>query len=218
MTHLLAGEVDTNSTFTEQASIELELLTRHTRDNNITQGDNVLHCRALKINNLVSVLLQSLTTSELLHTSDINTVHTSSVIGQQSSKRASYDLGPVHNANGVAEQSVSVRQNSVVDVQVLEDLNVGQRRAGQDALLALGFGVEEADVLVHVEDVAVAETFDILGDIDYLLQVLVLAVVENGVVDNDAVNVGVGVGIDNLFLDVVAANFAEGVLESTVVS
>jgi len=164
----------------------------------------------------MSVLLQSLTTSELLHTGDINTVHTSSVVGQQRSKRTSHDLGSVHNANGVTEQSVSVGQDGVVDVQVLEDLNVGQRCAGQDALLALGFRVQEADVLVHVEDVAVAETLDIFGDIDYLLQVLVLAVVEDGVVDNDAVNVGVGVGIDNLFLDVVAADFAEGILESTV--
>lgn len=116
----------------------------------------------------------------------------------------------------MTEQSVSVGQDGVVDVQILEDLNVGQRCAGQDALLALGFRVKEADVLVHVEDVAVAETLDIFGDIDYLLQVLVLAVVEDGVVDNDAVNVGVGVGIDNLFLDVVAADFAEGILESTV--
>lgn len=65
---------------------------------------------------------------------------------------------------------------------------------GQDALLELGLRVQEADVLVHVEDVAVAEAFDVFVHIDDLLQVLVLAVVEDGVVDYYAVDVGVGVG------------------------
>lgn len=92
------------------------------------------------------------------------------------------------------EQPVPVGKNRVVDVQVLEDLDVGQRRAGQDALLELGLRVQEADVLVHVEDVAVAEAFDVFVHIDDLLQVLVLAVVEDGVVDYYAVDVGVGVG------------------------
>lgn len=92
------------------------------------------------------------------------------------------------------EQPVPVGQNRVVDVEVLKDLDVGQRRAGQDALLALGLGVQEADVLVHVEDVAVAEAFNIFVHVDDLLEVLVLAVVEDRVVDYYAVDVGVGVG------------------------
>lgn len=60
--------------------------------------------------------------------------------------------------------------------------------------MSLGLGVEEPDVLVHVEDVAVAEALDILLDIHDLLQVLVLPVVEDRVVDNDAVDFRIGVG------------------------
>lgn len=54
----------------------------------------------------------------------------------------------------MSEETVSVRQDGVVDVEVLEDLDVGQGGARQDRLLALGLAVQEADVLVHVEDVA----------------------------------------------------------------
>lgn len=115
----------------------------------------------------------------------------------------------------MAEQSVSVGQDGVVDIQVLEDLNVGKGSARQNALLALGFRVQEADVLVHVEDVLVAQTLDILADVHDLLQVLVLAVVEDGVVYDDAVDLGVFVGAEDGFFDVVAADRAEGVLEST---
>jgi hypothetical protein len=115
----------------------------------------------------------------------------------------------------VAEETVAVGQDGVIDVEVLEDLDVGQRSAGQDGLLALGLAVQEADVLVHVKDVPVAQAFDVLGHIDDLLQVLVLAVVEDRIVDDDAVDVVVGVGGQDGFFDVVAGDFAERVLEST---
>lgn len=166
--------------------------------------------------NLVPAVLQTLATSELLHTGNINTVHASTVIGQEGGQWATNDLGTVHHTDGVAEQTVAVGENRVVDVEVLEDLDVGQRGARQDALLALGLGVQEADVLVHVEDVTVAETLNILADIDDLLQVLVLTVVEDGVVDDNAVNVRVGVGRDDGLFDVVAGDFTEGILEAAV--
>ena len=39
----------------------------------------------------------------------------------------------------------------------------------------LGFGVvEEADVLVHVEDVFVRQAFDIFGYVENLLEILIL--------------------------------------------
>lgn len=94
----------------------------------------------------------------------------------------------------MAEESVAVRQDGVVDVQVFEDLDDGEWCAGEHAFLALGLLVQEADVLVHVEDVAVAEALDILVHVDDLLQVLVLAVVEDGVVDDDAIDGVVFVG------------------------
>lgn len=162
------------------------------------------------------MLLQPLATSKFLHASDINTVNASAIIGQQRSQRTTNNLRPVHNANSVTEQTIASGKNSVVDVEVLEDLNGGQRGARQDALLALGLGVQVADVLVHVEDVAVAQTLDILGDINNLLQVLILAVVEDWVVDDDAVDFVVGVGGEDGAFNIVAGNFAEGVLEAAI--
>ena len=114
------------------------------------------------------------------------------------------------------KQPIPIRQDRVVDVQVLEDLDVRQRRARQDALLALRLAVQESDVLVHVEDVAVAEPFDVFVHVHDLLQVLVLAVVEDRVVDDYAVDIWVGVGSENGFFDGVAGDVAEGVAEATV--
>lgn len=161
-------------------------------------------------------VLQTLASSELLHTGNIDTVHASTVIGQQRGQRATNNLRAVHHTDSVTEQPITVGKDGVVDVEVLEDLDVGQRGARQDALLALGFRVQEADVLVHVEDVAVAETLNILANIDDLLQVLVLPVVEDRVVDDNAVDVRVSVGAQNGLFDVVAGDFAEGVLEAAV--
>lgn len=163
----------------------------------------------------MSAVLQTLATSELLHTSNIDTVHTSAVIGQQCGQRAANNLRAVHNTDSVAMQAVAIGQDGVVDVEVLEDLDVGQWGAGQDALLALGFWVQEADVLVHIENVAVTETLDILANIDDLLQVLVLPVVEDRVVDDNSVDVRVIVGGDDSIFDVVAVDFAEGVFEAS---
>ena len=114
------------------------------------------------------------------------------------------------------EQPIPIRQDRVVDIQVLEDLDVRQRRARQDALLALRLAVQESDVLVHVEDVAVAEPFDVFVHVHDLLQVLVLAVVEDRVVDDYAVDVWVDVGGEDGFFDGVAGDVAEGVAEATV--
>lgn len=54
----------------------------------------------------------------------------------------------------MSEQSIPVRQYRIVDVQVLQDLNDRERSAREDRLHELR-GVEEPDVLVHVEDVFV---------------------------------------------------------------
>lgn len=81
--------------------------------------------------------------------------------------------------------------------------------------MALGLTIQEANVLVHVEDVLVAQAFHVLGHVDNLLQVLVLSVVEDWVVNNDAVDGVVSVGGQDGFFDVVAGDFAERILEST---
>ena len=61
-----------------------------------------------------------------------------------------------------------------------------------------------------------AEAFDIFGDVDNLLEVLVLSVVEDWVVDDDAVDVLVAVGGDDGVFDLVAGYGAERIAVSTV--
>ena len=116
----------------------------------------------------------------------------------------------------MTEQAVTIWQYCVVDVHILKNLDDSKRGAGQDALLTLSLRVQKTDVLVHVEDVAVTQSLDILGNIDDLLQVLVLTVVEDWVVDDDAVNGGIGVCAQDGFFNVIAGNFTEGVLEPTI--
>jgi len=214
-THLLTRKVDTDSSLTQQASVKLVLLPRHASNNNITQRRYILDRQSLHINNIMRTLLQSLP-RKLLHPRNIHTINTSPIIRQQRRQRPSHYFRAIHHANRMTKQPVPVGKNRVVDVEVLENLNYGQRRAGQDALLALGLGVQKAHILVHVEDVAVAEAFDVFVHIDDLLQVLVLAVVEDGVVDDDAVDFAVGIGGEDGFFDVVARDFAEGVAEAAV--
>lgn len=62
----------------------------------------------------------------------------------------------------MAEQSVTIWKNRVVDMQILQDLNHCQRRAWQDRLPKLML-VKEAYVLIHVEDVLMRQAFNILG-------------------------------------------------------
>lgn len=160
------------------------------------------------------LLLNPLAARKLLHPGDIHTVHTSPVVRQQRGQRPPDDLGAIDDADRMPEQPVPIRQDRVVDVEVLEDLDVRQRRAGQDALLAFCVGVQEPNILVHVEDVAVAQALDVLLHVHDLLQVLVLPVVEDRVVHDDAVDGGVGVRGQDGFLDAVAGRLAEGVAES----
>jgi hypothetical protein len=214
--YLLAREVDTHGTLTEKAGIELVGVTGNTTDDRVAQRSHILQRLALQVVNLMPALLQTLTASESLDAGDVDTVDAGTVVGQQGGERASDDLGAVDDTDGAAEETVSIRQYRVVDVEVFEDLDNGEGRAGQDTLLALRLGVQEPDVLVHVEDVAMAQALDILGYVDNLLEVLVLAVVEDGVVYDDTVNVRVDVGGEDGFFEVIAVDFTERVTESTV--
>ena len=102
-------------------------------------------------------------------------------------------------------------------MQVLEDLDHGQRRARQDTLRQL-VSVQEADVLIHVEDVLMGQTLDVLFQGDDVLQVLVLAGVVDGVVDDDAVVERVGVCGQDGFFDGVLVDVVEGVGEAVLVA
>jgi hypothetical protein len=61
----------------------------------------------------------------------------------------------------------------------------------------------------------VAQPFDVFGDGDDLLEVLVLAAVPDGVVDYDAIDGGIRVGGEDCFFNVVGVDLAELELEAT---
>lgn len=104
-------------------------------------------------------------------------------------------------------QPVSVWQNRVVNPQILQNLDDSQRRTWQYALLGV-CRVEETDVLVHVEDVAMRQTLDIFVDRNNLLEILVLSVAEDGVVDYYAVDGVVVVCINERVFEGFAVDFA----------
>lgn len=108
----------------------------------------------------------------------------------------------------MSEQSVPVRQDGVVDPQILQNLNDRQRRAGQNTLLQPCL-VEEANVLVHVEDVPVTEPLDILAGVRDLLQILILAVVEDGVIHYDTIHGVVVIGSKDMLFEIFAVGFAQ---------
>lgn len=105
---------------------------------------------------------------EPLCTGHIHTINAGSVISKQSGQGSPNYFTPVHHTYRAAEESVPVRQDGIVDTQILQDLDHGQWRAGKDTFLFLCL-IQVANVLVHVEDIPMAQPFHILRDIDNLL-------------------------------------------------
>lgn len=211
----LARKVDADSAILQQVRWHLVLLTGHAADDHVALGQTVLELPARLLHDIVLLLPDALTTCEFLHVGNVHAVYRRTVVGQQSCQRTTHDLTPVDHSDGASVQSVAVRENRVVDTEVLKDLDDGERCAGQDALLGTG-GVEEANVLVHVEDVLVGQALDVLIGGDNLLQVLVLPVAEDGVVDHNAIDFGIVVGVDQSVFELLAVNFTQLVGEATV--
>ena len=155
-THLLTREVETHSTLSEKAGIKLVFVPRDTGNDDITQRHHILQCLAFQVVDLVSPLFDTFTSSELLDTSHIHTVDTGSIVCQQRRQRPTDNLRPVHYTDSVSEKTVAIGQNRIVDFEVLQDLDNGERCARENTFLSLSLWIEESDVLVHVEDVAMA--------------------------------------------------------------
>lgn len=108
-------------------------------------------------------LADALAAGEELDAGDVDAVDGGAVVGEQGGQRAAIDFAAVDHGDGLAEKAVAVGEDGVVDLQVLQGLNDGEGSAGEDGLLAVGGCVQEALVVVHVEQVGVAETLDVLG-------------------------------------------------------
>jgi hypothetical protein len=162
----------------------------------------------------VAALAETDTASEFLDVADVDAVYGCAVVGEQGCERPTDDFAPVDDCDGAAMQPITVRQNRVVYPKVLQDLNHRKRRARQYALLCVR-RVKEADVLVHVEDVAMRQALDIFVNGHDLLEVLVLSVAEDGVVDDYAIDGVVVVGVNEGVFEEFAVDFAEVEGEAT---
>ncbi len=54
--------------------------------------------------------------------------------------------------------------------------------------------IKKTDILKEVEDIAVAQAFNVLSDVRYLLEILVLAVIEDRIIDDNPIDRVVSVG------------------------
>ena len=197
-----AGEIDAHHAIAEKFGRYLELLGGHATNDNVTEGEHVLELIALKSRDLVSGLTDAFAAGEELNPGDVDRVHLRAVVGQQCRQGTAVDFAAVDDSDRLTEEAVARRQDRVVDLQMLERLDEGQRRARQDGLLLVRRRIEEADVMIHVVNVLVAETLHVLVQCYYLLDVSVVGqvVFPDGIVDDDAVDSTVLVGRGDFFL------------------
>jgi hypothetical protein len=99
-------------------------------------------------------------------------------------------------------------------VQVLEDLDDGERCAGEDTFPHF-FVVQKPDILVHIEEVSVGEAFDIFVYGDYLLEVGILAGTEDRVIDYYTVDCGICICRDQGFFNSISVDGAKGERKAT---
>jgi len=83
----------------------------------------------LLLHHLVLPFSNTLPTGELLDSGHVDAVHACAIVGEKSSQWTTHDFASVDNAHRPSEQPIAVRENRVVDVQIFEDFDHGERRA-----------------------------------------------------------------------------------------
>ena len=109
---------------------KLELVTRHPSHNSIAERDAIVEGPTSLLHYFMLTFADPFASSELLDSSYIDTVHTSSVVCQKCGQRSPNNLTPIDNAYDTTEKSVAVRKDRVVNVEILKNLDNCQRRAG----------------------------------------------------------------------------------------
>jgi len=216
ISHLLAREVDANGTFSDQMCRHLVLVPRNTRNDHITDRQTLLKTPSFHVRHIVLLLLQATSAAEVLHTSDIDRIDLSTVVGKKSSKRTTDNFTAVDDSDATSEKTLAVVQEGVVHAEVFQDLDASQRCARQDGLLQIVGRIEETDVLVHVADQLWRETFDVLVHADGPLKGAVALGVEDRVVDDYTIDGIVRVGVPELVLEFFALNLADREVETVL--
>ena len=166
--------------------------------------------------NLMAWLANSAAASEELDTRDVHTVHSCAIIGQQSCQGAAVDLAAIDDGDGLAKKTVAVLKDRVIDLQMLQGFDNGQRCAGENGLLCVVRRIKKANVVVHVEEMGVAEALYVFVQGDSLLDVAVLLLVvpPDRVVHKDAVHIIIIVGSYNGLFEVLLIDLAEVKVEA----
>ena len=206
-THLFAREVDAHGAVPDQVDRHLVLVTRHARDDYIANLETVLQRPALLVLDRVLLFPEPGAPAESLHASHIDRVHFGAVVCQKRSERPAHDFRAVDDCDSAPVQPASILEDRVVDLQMFQNLDNGEWGAGQDALLLVGGRIQKSSVLVHVVDKVGSQALDILALRHDVLDGAVAGRVEDGVVDNDAVNGAVFVGGADGVLEVFAFDF-----------
>lgn len=160
--------------------------------------------------------LDSLAAGKDIHAIKINGVDLGAIICKEGCEWPTDYLGAVDNGDGFAKEPISIRKDRVVNLKIFKDLNYREWRAGENRLQGVLL-VKEADVLVHVEKIFVAEAFHVLLCADKVLDVSILTRCsrENWVVNNDTMDRLVGISIDYFLFDIFLLDSLEAELEAT---
>lgn len=158
----LTREVDADSAVSDEFGGDLEFLTWHTADDNIAERQAILERPTGLVVHVVVLAFQPSTAREELDVVDVDGVDCGTVVGEEGGEGTANDFGAVNDCDGAAMEAVSVGEDAVIDAEVFEDFDDGEGGTGEDALEGVVRGVKEADVLIHVENVAMREPLDVL--------------------------------------------------------
>jgi hypothetical protein len=210
-------EVYADCTISNEFCWNLVALSRNTTNDDIADGDTLLQAPTFLVLDLMPWCLYSLTTGEKLNAGQIDRVNRSSIVGEESRERPTVDFRSVNDGDSLAKKSIAVRQNGIVDLKMLQNLDYSQRSARQDGLFHILRRIQKSDVVVHVIDMLVAETLHILCQGHGLLDVPVMCRVarEDWVVDEDAVDLVIFIGSHDLFFELVLVDLTKLKVEST---
>jgi hypothetical protein len=210
-------EINAHGSIAHLLKRHLVLVARYAADHHVAERQAVFERPAGLFDDFVAALAETDAPSKFLHVADVDAVYSRAVVCEQGCEWSADDLASVDDRDCTPMQPVSVGQNRVIYPQILQNLDNCEWCAGQYALLRVR-GIEEANVLVHVEDVAMRQALDVFVDGHDLLEVLVLPVAEDGVVDHYAVDGGIVVGVDEGVFKEFPVDFAEVEGEATTVN
>jgi len=115
----LTAEINARRPISHELEGDFEFLARHPANHHIAERQAVFQRPPWLLYDLVSSFPEAGSTGEFLNIGDVDTIHSRAVICQQRGQWPAYNLTPIDNRNGAAMQSVPIRQNGVVDTEVL---------------------------------------------------------------------------------------------------